>query len=175
MNILPLPQHINLLRMSEHPVQFQGSLLIKDMQRLVLSLASTEGRVDVSLMLDSDTEGTRFCRVKLKAEVFLQCQRCMEPYSYEIISDFLQGIVNSESEADELPEQYEPVLAKDGMLVIQDLVEDELILKLPIVPMHEAAECKVRLPLADSTWNSEVEEEKQNPFNVLKFLKRESK
>jgi uncharacterized protein len=174
MKNLPLPQHINMLRLSEHAASFHGPLLIKDMQRLAPSLYSDEGEVTVDLSFGADEEGTRFCRVQLKTEVNLQCQRCMEPFTYGIMSDFVHGIVGSESEAEALAEQYEPIIVQDGLLVVQDMVEDELILKMPIVPMHADVDCKVKLPLADSSW-TEVEENGQSPFHVLKLLKRETK
>jgi len=174
MKTLPLPQHINMLRVSEHAANFHGSLLIKNMQRLSPSLYSDEGEVVVDLIFGADEEGTRFCRVQLKAKVVLQCQRCMEPFTYEIISDFLHGIVASEREAEVLAEHYEPVIVPDGLLIIKDMVEDELILKLPIVSMHPDAECKVKLPVTDSTWR-EGDENKQSPFKVLKLLKQETK
>jgi uncharacterized protein len=174
MKNLSLPQHINLLRLSEQGVQFHGSLFIKDMQRLAPSLYNEDGEVVVDLTLGADAEGTRFCHLQIKTKVLLQCQRCMEPFSYGIMSDFLQGIANSEAEAENLPAQYEPVIAKDGLLVVRDMVEDELILKLPIVPMHAVEECKVKLPVVDSSWNQGQDRE-QNPFHVLKLLKPDTK
>ncbi len=174
MKNLPLPQHINMLRLSEHAADFHGSLLIKDMQRLASSLYSDEGDVTVDLSLGRDEEGTRFCRLRLKAEVVLQCQRCMEPFTYGIMSDFLHGIVSSEREAETLAEQYEPVVVQDGLLMVQNMVEDELILKMPIVPMHPDVECKVKLPVTDSAWN-EDEEGGKSPFHVLRLLKQETK
>jgi uncharacterized protein len=174
MKNLPLPQHINMLRLSEQTAPFHGSLLIKNMPRLAPSLYSDEGEAVVDLGLGTDEEGTRFCRVQLSAEVVLQCQRCMEPFKYGITSDFLHGVVSSEREAETLAEQYEPVIVQDGQLMVQDMIEDELILKMPIVPMHPDVECKVKLPVIDSISAKEEEAEK-NPFHVLKLLKRETK
>src|SRR5580692_7922205 len=110
MKNLPLPQHINMLRLSEQAADFHGSLLIKDMQRLAPSLYNDQGEVVVDLGLGTDEEGTRFCRVQLKTDVVLQCQRCMEPFNYGIISDFVHGVVSSEREAEGLAENYEPVI-----------------------------------------------------------------
>ncbi len=174
MKNLPLPQHINMLRLSEHAANFHGSLLIKDMQRLAPSLYSDEGAVIVDLSLGTDEEGTRFCRVQLKTDVILQCQRCMEPFTYGIMSDFLHGMVSSEREAEALATHYEPVIVQDGMLIVQDMIEDELILKMPIVPMHPDLECKVKLPVVDASWAKEGEDG-QGPFKVLKLLKPETK
>ena len=174
MKNLPLPQHINMLRLSEHAASYHGSLLIKDMQRLAPSLYSEEGEVVVDLSLGADEESTRFCRVQLKTEVVLQCQRCMEPFTYGIMSDFVHGVVASQAEAETLADQYEPIIVQDGLLIVQDMIEDELILKMPIVPMHADVECKVKMPVTDSLW-TEVEENGQSPFHVLKLLKRETK
>lgn len=167
-----LPQHINLLRLSEHTADFHGSLLIKDMARLLPSLYSEAGEVEVDLALETDKDGIPFCRVQLKTQATLQCQRCMQPFFYEIISDFVQAIVSKPEEAEALSIQYEPVVAEDGILIIKDMVEDGLILSLPLVPMHSSAECKVKLPLADSTWSEA--KEKQNPFYVLRNVKSET-
>ena len=167
-----LPQHINLLSLAELAENFSGSLLIKDMPRLLLSLYGEQGEVDVDLGLDTDKDGTRLCRVQLKTAIHLQCQRCMNPFTYEIISDFVQGIVSSASEAEALPEYYEPVIAEDGLLIIKDMVEDELILSLPIVPMHPADECEVKLPLTNA--GPDEVKEKQNPFYVLRTVKPET-
>lgn len=172
MKNLSLPQHINLFRLSEHGAKFHGSLFIKDMQRLHASLYNEGGEVVVDLTLGTDAEGTRFCHVQLQTEITLQCQRCMNPFTYGIISDFIHGITRSEEEADSLPAQYEPVIVRDGLLMVRDLVEDELILKLPIVPMHAVEECTVKLPLVDANWDK-VQEKGHNPFHVLKLLKRE--
>jgi uncharacterized protein len=93
----------------------------------------------------------------------------MEPLVCEIISDFSLGIVNTLDEANSLPERYEPAMAAEGNLALRDLIEDEIILNLPIIPRHEPDECKAKFPLADdSGWDQGKGE---NPFQVLESLK----
>ena len=60
----------------------------------------------------------------------------MEPLSCEIMSDFALGIVNTIDEANALPERYEPALATEGNLALREMIEDEIILNLPIIPRH---------------------------------------
>lgn len=102
------------------------------------------------------------------ARFVLQCQSCLEPFSYEIMSDFVLGIVNTLDEANALPERYEPALAHDGSLTLREMIEDEIILNLPIIPRHEPEDCKVKLPLKDAGWEQGKGE---NPFRVLESLK----
>jgi uncharacterized protein len=104
----------------------------------------------------------------------LQCQRCLEPFGYEIIGDFNSAILESEAEADELPDYYDPVVVEDGTLVVQDLIEDELIISLPIVPMHDLADCKVKTPNISIDSENDFEE-KNNPFKVIEILKAKRK
>ena len=96
----------------------------------------------------------------------------MEPLVYEIMSDFSLGIVTTLDEANSLPERYEPAMATEGNLALRDLIEDEIILNLPIIPRHEPDACEVKFPLADSGWEQGKGE---NPFRVLESLKDKRK
>ena len=86
----------------------------------------------------------------------------------EIARDLLQqlGLITSEAQENALPEQMEPLLVPEsGEMPAIDLVEDELILAVPVVPINPDSE------LPSQEWHEEPEEEKQNPFGVLAQLK----
>jgi uncharacterized protein len=158
-------------RFAENGMRLEGKLLIKSMDRLCTSLSSNVGEVDVNLSFDVDEQKTPFIRGHFAASVMLQCQRCMEPFKYDIVNDLLLGIVRSEEEAEELPDSYDPAMAtEENILLIQDIIEDELLIGLPIVPMHNAKECKVKLPLSASSKEA-GEMEKENPFKVIELLR----
>lgn len=163
-----IPEHIDPFRFAEQSLALEGVVQIADMQRLSAILHTNHEEVSANLKFGIDEQGITNLIGHLETEVILQCQRCLEPFKYGIISDFALGIVNTLDEANALPERYEPALAKDGSLALRDLIEDELILNLPIIPRHEPDECKVKLPLADAGWE---EGKRDNPFQVLKSLK----
>lgn len=163
-----IPEHIDPYRFAEQGLHLEGMVKVIDMHRLSSLLSAGGEPIAVSLIFGLDEQGLAFVKGHLETKLLLQCQRCMEPYKYEIISDFLLGVVSSIDEADALPEHYEPAMAKEGQLALRELIEDELILNLPIIPKHEINECKVRLPLADAGWD---EAKGKNPFDVLKTLK----
>ena len=85
--------------------------------------------------------GIAVADLSLQGEAMLRCQRCMQPMRWPVRSTVRVALVASAAEAGALPEELEPVLAPDGRIRIADLVEEELLLTLPIVPLHESADC----------------------------------
>lgn len=165
-----LPLKIDPFRFADNATRLHGFLSIEKMQRLSESLAADKGDVEVDIAFGVDEQGHRFLKGNLTTHLILQCQRCMESFDYEIIDDFLWGIVQTEEEASKLPNNYDPLVIKGVDFYIQDLIEDELIVSLPIVPMHEPEVCKVKLPLiAESDTLAGVE--KDNPFKVIELLR----
>ena len=163
-----IPEHIDPYRFAEQSLHLDGAVKLADMPRLSAILSASDEKASVQLHFGVDEQGLNFIKGHLEARLKLQCQRCMEPYTYEIISNFVLGVVSSLDEVNSLPEAYEPALTKDGSLALREMIEDEIILNLPIIPRHEIEECKTKLPLRDSKWE---QEKGKNPFEVLKVLK----
>lgn len=168
-----IPENVDPFRLAEQNLRIDGAVKIVDMQRLNASRKSDTQFPDevaaVDLHFGVDEQGQTFLKGHLNAQLNLQCQRCMEHLSCEIISDFALGVVKTLDEAKVLSRQYEPALVKnDGQLALRDLIEDELILNLPIIPRHESQECKIKLPLAEISWEKERGE---SPFQILQTLK----
>jgi uncharacterized protein len=69
--------------------------------------------------------------------VQLVCQRCLAPLHQSVTVHALIALVVSEAEADRVPPEFEPVHAPAGRIRVRDLVEEEVLLALPIVPLHE--------------------------------------
>jgi uncharacterized protein len=163
-----IPEHIDPFRYAEQSLSLDGTLNIADMQRLSANVVASGNTVSVNLHFGVDEQKVTFLTGHLETKLILQCQRCLEPFAYDITSDFALGIINTLDEANALPERYEPALTTEGHLALRELIEDEIILNLPIIPRHELEECKVKLPLADSGWEQGKGE---NPFQVLESLK----
>jgi uncharacterized protein len=106
--------------------------------------------------------------VNASTAVPLECQRCLQPVAVvlDVERNFL--FVHGEDAAAQLDADSEDdVLALTRALDVQELIEDELLLAMPIVPRHEV--CPQPLPVSP---NDELAEEKPNPFAVLAALKR---
>ena len=101
----------------------------------------------------------------------LVCQRCLGPLPTDLAvqRDFL--FAPDESVAAELDADSEDdVLAMTRSLDLRALVEDELLLALPLVPRHEV--CPEPLPLVADDIGDAPEAERPNPFAALAALKR---
>lgn len=167
-----LPLQVNPIRFAENGANLRGLVLLKKMERLRPSLMGDEGQVDVTLEFGVDSQKIRYLSGHIATILKLQCQRCMEHFGYELTSDFLFGIVTNEEKVSRLPTNYDPLIVKDNNLILQDMIEEEIIINLPIVPMHEEGSCKVRLPLVIAKDpESTIDTPKENPFKIIESLK----
>jgi uncharacterized protein len=165
--------------MAETRRLLQGHVSLSEMKRLGESLVDNSGNVEVSLEFGIDAEGIRYMHGRLHTVLMLECQRCLEPMRFAVDRDFALGMVRSETEAEALPSHYEPLQLDGQPLFLRDVLEDELLLSLPIVARHAEDECSVKLNDAEAPAEEEREntgkEEKENPFSVLAGLKTDQK
>jgi len=104
------------------------------------------------------------------AQVALTCQRCLKPVQEEVGIDRWFRFVDTEAEAAALDvDSDDDVLALPRHLDARELIEDELLLALPLVPRHET--CPEPLAHIDDVEEPEAEE-RPNPFAALAALKR---
>jgi uncharacterized protein len=109
--------------------------------------------------------------VDAEATVWMQCQRCLQPVREDMAVQRSFRFVRSEDEAEvQDADSEEDVLVLNRAFDLRALVEDELILDLPLVPRHAVCPEPLTLP-ADDLPASE-EESKPNPFAQLAVLKR---
>ena len=108
-------------------------------------------------------------QLSLSGVATLTCQRCMQPMQLPLETASRVVLVTSAEEAARLSEDLEPVLAEGGRISIGELVTEELLLLLPIVPLHEGDGDCPSLPA--STAETGIETHK--PFARLgELLKR---
>jgi uncharacterized protein len=106
------------------------------------------------------------------ATVVLQCQRCLQPMDEAVHVDRHFRFVRDEATAAALDEEIEDeVLELPRALDLRELVEDEMLLALPLVPRH--AQCPQPLPRSfGDVEEVEQAEQKANPFAALAALKK---
>jgi uncharacterized protein len=104
------------------------------------------------------------------ADVILQCQRCLQPLDEAVHVDRHFRFVADEDTAAALDDEIEDeVLALPKSLNLRDLVEDEMLLALPLVPRHDV--CPETIPMQFG--DVEIVEEKANPFASLALLRKD--
>lgn len=164
-----LPAVLDVWRMVSARRFFESTLPLSAFKRLRDSLEDAEGECRFTLEFGRNAMNQAFVEVRAEAELPLQCQRTLERYLQPVRVMQQLGLITSEAQESALPEGMEPLLVPEsGELHAIDLVEDELILALPVVPINPESS------LPDSVWPEEAEE-KQNPFTVLSALKDHKK
>ena len=109
-------------------------------------------------------------RLQAHTTVTLQCQRCLQPMAETLVLDRWFRFVGSEDEAERLDEDSEEdVLVMSRRFDLLELLEDELILALPLVPRHET--CPQPLPMSAGADEVGDETAPENPFAALAALR----
>ena len=107
--------------------------------------------------------------LQARAVVRLQCQRCLQALEMDLVVDRHFLFVASEDEAARLDEHSEEdVLVLQARLDLRELIEDELILAVPLVPRHEG-DCPDPLPMSAGDLPEEAPQ--PNPFAALAALR----
>jgi len=171
------PLHLDVEAFANEAGQLQGDWPLSTLERLADAAHpdAKPGDADVAQWRASgESRPMRggppqtWLHVDAETRLSLVCQRCLGPLVEHIQAqrDFL--FAPDESTAAELDADSEDdVLAMTRSLDLRALVEDELLLALPLVPRHEV--CPEALPVPD---DDEVEPERPNPFAALAALKR---
>jgi len=109
--------------------------------------------------------------LSFRGVVALQCQRCLQPMERTLERVSRIALIGSEEEAARVPSEREPVLAAGGRISIGELLTEELLLLLPIVPLHEDRAGCTSEPVAAAP--PPAGGETHRPFaNLAELLKR---
>lgn len=141
------------------------------MARMGKLLGGTDGEVEYTVNFATDADGRACINGALQSQITMCCQRCLQLFKMPVSSDFVVSPVLDDEQAKDLPAEYEPVsLHADKLLDVEELIEDELILVMPLMAMHDEQDPNCQ-QLAISTGTTDVTQEKKNPFQILQELK----
>ncbi len=163
---------IDSLDFARKGLELRGEAAISEMPRLQDLLAAPDGQVRYVLRGVQGKNGEPLLELALEGSCQLRCQRCLQalPYAIKTVS-FLMPVPESElegslPEAGELGEEDEvDLIPADAHLDVLALIEDEILLGLPLSPRHELGVCEAAVE------NTPAEE--RNPFAVLRGLKKQ--
>lgn len=163
----PLSETVDFLKQAERNVRLEGAWPLAELERLSEELSNNSGELYARVNFSSGA-GYLCMQGSVDATLELTCQRCLETMQHEVSGKFKFGLITSEDEADELPADVEPYLVEGEEQSLIDVLEDELLLSIPIAATHQE-ECSEYLRQLNE--EKRVEKEKSNPFAVLKDLK----
>lgn len=141
-----------------------GEIELRDLSRVLDSLQSQDGTIRYELHGRVDRLERPVLQLKVSGTVVLLCQRCMLPFDFAIDSDSILTLFGNEADIDAAAEQddeLDGIVARHDQAVV-DLIEDEILLALPLAPKHDVCASEGKTDAAAG---------KPNPFAVLQQLK----
>jgi uncharacterized protein len=143
-----------------------GELPVAELPRLKDVLENQQGTLRYSVQGVVDKQGNPALDVSVVGQCQLRCQRCLSSLDYQvrlIERLLLRDQVSLDALGDD-EDEFDSILASTH-LNVQDLLEEEILLSLPIAPKHALGACQV-------TDGENAHGEEKNPFAVLAKLKR---
>ena len=166
--VVQVPETLDAWRMVAARRQFEGCVPLSAMDRLAGSLADTEGECRYALEFGRDALQVPYVELSIEAGLTLVCQRSLERFVFPVKTVQRLGLIRDEADEAALPEGYEALLVPaDGRLHPLDLVEDELILAMPVVAVGPGTEA------LEGDWPQAADAPGQdNPFAALSAWKK---
>lgn len=159
-----LPKVIDSLAFAKAGGVAVGAVQIASLVRLQETLTESGGQLECRLVGSRDAEGKNWLELGVKGTLRLACQRCLEGLDYPVEVETRLLLVPSGQPwpDEELAEDGFDAIAADEEMTVASLVEDEVLLALPLSPMHDV--CAATLPHAN--------ESEPSPFAALAKLKK---
>ena len=156
----------HLDRLHEAPTVFEGRVDLEDFPRLAESIAKPAPELHYRVAARLDAQRRKVVSCIIEGFVFLTCQTSLEAFRHEVSIDDRLVLVDSEAELPPIEEESdaEDYLVADEPLDIRDLVEDAVLLSLPMVPRKPG--------LGEAPGGGESVPREASPFAALAGLKR---
>ncbi|MEO6976307.1 MAG: YceD family protein [Gallionella sp.] len=162
---------IDSLDFARNGKQLSGELPVAELSRLLEALETSQGVLHYTVQGGVDKQGIPFLDVHVVGLCRLRCQRCLNGLDYPVQLDArlllrdqasLDGL--DDDAADGKDDEFDSILA-DTHLNVPDMLEEEILLSLPIAPKHESGTCQ-------ATDGKNAQRDEKSPFAVLAKLKR---
>lgn len=137
----PPANRLDAVRLAADGANLERRFPLAGFPRLADSLVASRGDATVRLSFLQLAEGIAGCDFVVEATLPLRCQRCLQAVELPVRSEGRLAFVASDADAARVPEDAEPVTADPRAVDLHALVEDEMLLSVPLVPRHEDETC----------------------------------
>lgn len=149
----------------------EGVVAVRDFTRLCETLADGTGEIRYRIEAGLEKTGRAFMRLEASALLQLQCQRCTRAFGWHLAAESHVFVAHDAAQLaawDRQAEGLEEALLADSQFDWFAWLEDEILLALPVAPIHLADKC----PIPDQQL---LPARRPNPFAALATLKQHHK
>jgi uncharacterized protein len=174
-----LTDYVNLRELARQDAAFDVEAPLSAFERVAgLSIdkgTGSAGNVRVHLRVSQGHQSVVLSGT-LEGSVSVKCQRCLEAMDCSLDGPMLIAVSEHDEEVEGLPDGCELVSLLDAEELgnsldevrLLQLVEDELLLRIPLVPMHgEGADCAGRARIGNESGSADPREINVRPFSTL--------
>ncbi|GAB2197781.1 YceD family protein [Sessilibacter sp. MAH4] len=166
-----IPRFIDARKLAQKDAVIEGNVIINSLDRLSELAHNQSDVITVTFAFDIDDHGYIVIQGEIKSEIALTCQRCLEPMIFPIDTSVNIAVVRDQEAAKQLPKSLDPWIVESESADLYELIEEEILLEVPIAPFHEH-QCIPENLFSSGEKPKEIP--KTNPFSVLEQLKGSS-
>jgi uncharacterized protein len=159
------PHLINPIQLAERREKLKGVMALSRLERARGISQDVTNQVNFDLQFSRDDQGFNVIRGEFSVSLKVLCQRCMQLMELPLHGKICLGIVQGETR--HLPECYEPLVLCGNEISLESLLDEEILLALPIAPVHAGSQCPGGNPAET------YRDTRASPFAVLKNLKHD--
>ena len=157
-----LPEQLKLFNFAKKEISLSGIYQISDFPKISEIVSNNKDNVRVDLSFYLKNNKTPCVDGIIQLDIVLACQRCLDDLSIGLKVNFNLAFVRHNQESEELDLHYEIYVIEEEELATHDLISDEILVSIPMVPMHDY-DCIKKIIKQEI-----VEEKSENPFAILK-------
>ena len=144
--------------------ELSGEVPVAELPRMADLLADFEGKIAYELRGLVGKDGNPRLELILDGLCHLRCQRCLNALTYPVkLVSRLRLVSETQTDNTDIEDDEVDSIPADKHLDVLVLLEEELLLSLPIAPKHGSGECQIAVEGLDRS---------NNPFAVLAGLKK---
>ncbi len=159
-----LPGQLKLFNFAKKEISLSGLYQISDFPKISEIASNKKDNVKVDLSFYLKNNKTPCVDGIIQLDIVLTCQRCLDDLSIALKVDFNLAFIRHNQESEELDSHYEIYVTEKEELATHDLISDEILLSIPMVPMHDY-DC-----IKEIIEQEIVEQKSENPFAILKKI-----
>ena len=160
-----LPSQLKLFNFAKKEISLSGLYQISDFPKISEIASNKRDNVKVDLSFYLKNNKTPCVDGIIELDIVLECQRCLDDLSIALKVNFNLAFVKHDQQSEELDSHYEIYVIEEEELATHDLISDEILLSIPMIPAHDY-DC-----IKEINEQEIVEEKSENPFAILKKIK----
>ena len=157
---------LKLMKFAKKNLSVTDELSIIDLPRINGIAHNKSDKIKVNYSFYVENKTTPCLDGEISLNIYLTCQRCLEELPFSLDLSFSMAFVKNENQAEELSKHLEIYLFEEEELSIIDLISDEILLSIPMVPKHNL-DC-----MSSLKENNNYEQGKEKPFAILKNINK---